>query len=286
MSYFLSLLNLAALFGAIAALQALLLNRMGLAFAAMTAFFGLGAYGVAVMRGSLVAGLSFFAGAVVLGLALGALANRLRHDYFLLATLAILECLGAAASVVPGLGGREGITVGAVSRLGGPDYEAKMAVPIAITLIATVAMCAFVINSATGIAIDRFKENPDSSARWFDTDRLRRFVVWMASVAGAGVGALYGYYQGRVTPTVFSIDFAILVLMFTVLAGRRPILAFLAALLYWALPFWASEVLPFSRQGAADGVRLLWGLLVVIAVVAPKRIEARRRHASPQVVAP
>src|SRR5438132_1389702 len=111
MSYFFSLLNEAALYGSLAALQALLLNRVGLAFAAIPVFVGLGAYAVAAgpTDGSVTAQLVVIAIVLALGMAL--LANRLRRDHYLLATLATLECLGAWVGMSGTLGGREGLSV-------------------------------------------------------------------------------------------------------------------------------------------------------------------------------
>lgn len=276
MNYLLSLLNLAALFGALAALQALLLNRLGLAFAAMTAFLGLGAYGVATYQIGPGVSILFFASAMLLAWVMAHLAYRLRGDYFLLATLAVLECLGAVVSATPGLGGREGLPLAPAAELGGSHFELRMLLPTAGALSVVVAVCAFVLSSAAGVAIDRFREHQETAARWFPVRRLLLFSVLLAAFLGLAVGAVYITYVGRVTPRVFSIDLAILVLMFTVLAGKRPALAALGALLYWVLPYWASSLLPLSRQGAADGVRMLWGLLVILAVLIPGAIERRR----------
>src|SRR5437879_5982853 len=107
MSYVISLLNAAAIYGALAALQALLLNRLGLAFAAMPAFLGLGAYTVAAYTHSPGVAAAVLGSAALSGVGMALLANPLRKDHYLLATLAILECLGAVFGSSRALGGRE-----------------------------------------------------------------------------------------------------------------------------------------------------------------------------------
>src|SRR5438477_215581 len=167
MSYFLSLLNEAAVYGSLAALQALLLNRLGLAFAAIPAFVGLGAY---------------------------ALAARV---------------LGGFASA--------------------------------------------------------------------------QFVVIAVGLAGA-IGVLYLCYHGRVSPSIFSLESALLVLAFTVMASRWPELAALAALLYGVLPYFLTKVFPLSQQGAADVIRICWGGLLITAVLLPHMLRNRQRQPTGGVV--
>ena len=277
MSYFFSLVNIAAIYGSLAALQVLLLNRLGLAFAAIPIFAGLGAYAIAasVLGYSVSLGLVALTGLLAVGISF--LSNHLPRDLYLLCTLAALECLGATIGSSVPLGGREGLSIPPGFSVGGPEFERTMLPWTLGTLLAITLTLRLVLNSAAGAAIDRLRENPDSAERWFPVRSFRVIVVGGCVALATWVGVLYLAYQGRVSPSMFSLDFALLVLAFTVMAYRTPELAGVAALLYWMLPYWLTRHFPLSHQGAADLIRICWGALLIAAVVVPRTLDARKR---------
>jgi hypothetical protein len=273
-NYFISLANEAAVFGALAAVQALLLNRLGLAFAAVPAFAGLAAYAAAA--GPAGDGAAVLAAAAGLAVGMILLANRLLRDHYLLATLAALECLGVWVGTSRALGEREGLAAPAGWDVGGPGFEARM-LPLTFGGLAVVLLAVRgVLGSAAGAAVDRLREHPEAADRWCPAGRVRGFVVGLAVVLAAGTGVVYLRYHGRVSPGIFSLESALLVLAFTVMAGRRPELAAAAALLYGVLPFLLTKAAPVSHRGAADLIRICWGVLLVAAVVVPHRLRTRR----------
>lgn len=265
MSYVLALLNAAALVGAVAALQALLLNRLRLAFAAMAAFAGLGAFVVAV-GGS--AGVGLLGVAIVLVALFAWLAERLPRDEFLLATLAVLATLGAVVSATPALGGRTGLAPMDV-QVGGEGFEERMAPLTLGVLVLVVAGLRLLLSSSLGIAIDRIGEGEKAVAPFLPIGRFRAVVLATTSLCAMSIGALTVMYRGRVGPDVFSIDSAVHLLTFTVVAGRRPELAALVALVDAVFPFFASRVLPLSMRGAEELERIVWGAIVVAMAVWP-----------------
>jgi ABC-type branched-subunit amino acid transport system permease subunit len=266
LSYALSLLNAAAIYGSLAALQVLLVNRLGLAFAALPAFLGLGAYAIAVAdQGSSILA-AVVIGAVVTGTAMVALANRLRRDYYLLATLALLECLSALFGTSAPLGGREGLAAPQGWPVGGGGFELRMLPRMLAALLGVAVLVRALLNAPVGAAIDRIREHPETASRWFRAARIRGLVVAFALIAAWLMGGLYLAYYGRISPTVFSLDAAILVLVFTVIGGRHPELGAAAALLYWSLPFVLTAILPITQIVAAEFVRIMWGLLVVTMI--------------------
>ncbi len=284
MSYLLSLVNLAAVYGSLAALQVLLLNRVGLAFAAAPVFAGLGAYIVAAwaVGGAISAGL--LAVAVALAISISVISNYLARDHYLLATLATMECLGAAIGTSETLGGREGLSVPAGWAIGGPGFEASMLFGTLGSLAVVTLGIRLLLSSAAGAAIDRLRENPEAAPRFFPARAFRVITVGGCVVAAMAVGVLYLAYNGRVSPSMFSLDSALLVLAFTVMAHRLPEVAGLAALLYWVLPYLITKILPMSQQGAADVIRFIWGGLLICAVLLPQLLRTQRQLRGAQVI--
>lgn len=278
MSYFYSLLNAAAIYGSLAALQVLLLNRMGLAFAAIPLFAGIGAYAFAAWALGTGASVGLLVLALVLAIGMAVLSNRLREDHYLLATLAALECLGATIGLSEPLGSREGLPLPAGWTVGGRGFETMMLIWTLGTLGVICVALRVVLSLDVGAAIDRLRENPHVAERYVPANSVRIFAVSACVVTATAVGLLYLAYHGRVSPTIFSLDFALLVLAFTVMAGRFPELAAFAALLYWVLPYWLTKVFPLSQQGAADLIRFFWGSLLILAVIAPSLLHSYRQR--------
>lgn len=277
MNYFLSLINAAAIYGAMAALQSLLFNRLGMAFAALPVFVGLFAYSLAAWSIGWTVGAGLLTLAIGLGLGMAVLANFLPKDHYLLCTLAVLECLAAVIGSSNTLGAREGLSVADRWELGGPGFETSMLPWTVGAFLALLVAIRLVLNSPAGIAIDRLREHPETAARFLPSAWLRSIVIGASATIAMMLGAIYLAYHGRVSPSIFSLDFALLVLTFSVMAYRIPELAGVAALLYWALPYGLTKVLPLSQRGAAELIRFSWGLVLVLVVVVPAILRERRQ---------
>lgn len=277
MSYLFSLINAAAIYGSLASLQVLLLNRVGLAFAAIPVFAGLGAYIVAAWAVGAPFSMGLFVLAILLAVAISLLANYLPRDQYLLCTLAALECLGAAIGQSETLGGREGLSSPDAWSVGGRGFEASMLVATVGSFAAVTIGIRFLLSSAAGAAIDRLRDDAEAAPRFFPARSFRVIVVGGSVAIGMALGVLYLAYYGRVSPTIFSLDLALLLLAFTVMAYRVPELAGLAALLYWVLPYAMTKVFPLSQQGAAELIRFVWGGLLIAAVVVPHVARTRRQ---------
>ena len=189
MTYFFSILNGASVFGCLAALQVLLLKRMGLAFAAIPLFAGVGAYAFAASELSLAYSFALLLLAAATGVGFAWLSGRLSKDLFLLATLAFLELAGAAIGASSTLGGREGLPAPSWWEVGGNGFEQRMLVFNLGLLVFVVGLLRWVLNSAAGAAIDRLNENADSADRWFPKRKFESLAIitccTMATIAGA-----------------------------------------------------------------------------------------------------
>ncbi len=277
MTYFLSLLNQGALFGTLAAIQVLLLNRLGLAFAAIPAFAGIGAYLLVVTPVNPFFALFFLLTGGGLTLLMAHLGSRLRHDFYLLATLAVLECLGGIIGAIPSLGGREGLSFLDGNYVGGPGYELEMIWWSMGLFLMTLFILRWLLQSPLGLAIDRIEEHPESAVRWFPANRFRFLLIITCCSLGLISGLVYGYYHGHIGPQVFSIDKAILVLMFSIMAMRWPELAGLAALLYWVLPFFITELIGGSTGKVGEIIRLIWGSMLICSIFWPSYLKERNK---------
>lgn len=280
MTYLISLLNHGALVGAAAALQGLLVNRLGLAVAAIPGFVGLGAY-LMVAREVGEAQTAFvLASALLLAILMVWLSSRLRRDLYLLATLAMLECLGAMFGTSTSFGAREGLLVASsfIVPAGFSEDIEVAALAWCLSSLAIVLLWNRVLLSLpVGVAIDRIRETPETAGRWFPASTLQAAVVAQAFVLAMVVGAVYAAYAEHVSPSVFSLDGALLVLAFTVIAGRVPELAAAAAVLYSLLPFALTKWAPLDGRAAAEMVRVLFGALLIAAVLVPVLLKERRR---------
>lgn len=279
MSYFFSILNTAAIYGCLAALQVVLLKRMGLAFAAIPVFAGLGAYAVATLDVSIFLAVLLLMSATVAALAFGQVSNHLPKDLYLLGTLAAIEVCGAAIGASKILGGREGLPAPAQWEIGGRGFETQMLKWNLLSLVLVVGLVRWVLSSSAGIAIDRLNENPRTAKRWFPAYRFQSLTIVICCSLAMIIGGLYLAYNGRVAPTIFSLDFAILVLSFSIMAWRLPELAVFAAALYWVLPYLMTKQFSMNQQAASEFIRIAWGALVVTAIIVPNYVlEIRQKR--------
>ena len=174
------------------------------------AFFGLGAYGSAILTGAF--GWPPIAALVVSAAAVGALAYlvgrailRLEGHYLAMATLG----LGVVASIALGnevalTGGPDGMAVPDFSVLGWRlAGETSWYWAFAALLIAAIVLAGNLVDSPAGRAL-RALRGSQTAARALGVDaagfKTRVFVL--SAVAAAVVGSLYAHYEGFVTPSL------------------------------------------------------------------------------------
>ncbi|HBD08725.1 MAG TPA: hypothetical protein DCZ69_10740 [Syntrophobacteraceae bacterium] len=259
------------------------------------AFFGLGAYGSALLDhyGHWPVWLAMLVGSLA-GTAYGALWSlgfrRLRGAYFALATLAAMEIpkvmidnwdsltfgslgmVGIANLPSVGLGGREWI----IGRE--PDGQYYL-------LLAFVALLSWIhrqaIHSRWGWAIRAIRENETTAAAiGIDVFRTRMQAMLVSSSLTALCGAVYAHMVGLIEPgLVFSLHLSALPLILTMFGGRCHSLGpVLGALLLYPV-----DQLVFHPWLPA-GHLALYGLVIVITVFfLPQGIatwlQQRLRHA-------
>ena len=246
------------------------------------AYFGLGAYGLALSVAKL--GLPVWAGlmlgplAAALGaLAYGALCVRLSHIYFAMLTLACSEITYTILfQAYDYTGGDNGITRFMAPRLGLAPAE------FAALVLAAVAACLVlmwrIVNSPLGLAIRAVGEEPGRAAALGYSPRAVQLLAFVIAGTLAGVaGMLFSVYQGNAFPDYAGLGFTVDALVMVVIGGLHSFAGGIyGAVIYTLLKTFASRyvadwelmiglillaVVLASPAGCAGAVRRLGGLL-------------------------
>lgn len=251
-----------AIFVVLAASCDLMLGHARLVSFAHAMFFGMGAYGVALVtthfgtsREALLAGALAGAGAAALVAALIAIASlRTRAVAFAMVTLVVASAAAALVAQFPQIsGGPEGLAVGIPHELtGAADYgrfpdvvwpAAGMAATegaiggqrisgetlryylVLLTAIAAFLVMLRLVNSSLGRAIREIRESegePMASGR--GVLRTRMAVTVLSAVFAAIAGALQALWVGNVRPdAVLSLEVMLTILLMVVIGGMGTI---------------------------------------------------------------
>jgi branched-chain amino acid transport system permease protein len=228
-AFFLDSLILILLWGSTAAAWNVAGGYAGQVSLGHSAFFGLGAYGAAVLgtRWGLSPWIGLLVGtliATLTGLVIGYLSNRLRGPYFVLATIAVSQVLLLGASRWRAFtSGSEGIPVpfrAGFWTLGIADKR------VWVWLILTLAVLVYLVQvylerSRRGFQLAAVREDEDAAlslgvpARW-----LKVAAIAVSAAITAAAGALWAQYVGFVDPFyVFSVDVSIRFALAAIIGG-------------------------------------------------------------------
>jgi branched-chain amino acid transport system permease protein len=236
------------------------------------AFYGLGAYGSAVL--ALRLGLSPWLATPVAVLATGLVAYglgraifRLRGHHLALATLG----LGIVASI--GFVELRGLTGGAIGLSGIPPYAAgdvDFGNDASFFLLAWgVAVLAYLavgnlVDSPAGLAIRGLGDSErGAQSLGVDAARLKCRIFALGAMLAALGGALYAHYIGFISPQPFGVGFSIRLLVMVAIGGFRSIGGVLAGVAFATL---VTE--PLQDLGYYDVV-VFGALLVLITIFCP-----------------
>jgi branched-chain amino acid transport system permease protein len=248
------------------------------------AFFGVGAYATAVLMGR--HGIDFFltlpvAGglAVVLALAVGALAFRLRSlrgEVFALLTLAVPFMLAPIARITPMIDGGQGVRVpvpDAADAVGGFQPFVYL-VSLAIATLA-VGIAFAMQHSRAGWALFAIRDaEPVAEGLGVPTFRYKLLAISITGCIAGLAGSVYALQVGFVTVEgVFNLTVPLFVIVMSVLGGR----------FHWLGPAIGAIVLHTLRDrlaaGGFEGLSLIVLGLVLASLVlaAPEGLVARLR---------
>jgi branched-chain amino acid transport system permease protein len=268
-AYLTSLLIVVALHALPAIGLSLLTGYTGQVSLGHAAFYGLGAYGAALL--SLRAGWCPWlgipgaaAGVALLAWGLGWLIFRLRGHHLAVATLALGIIVHVAfVELRQWTGGPNGISgIPSLSVLGvSLDTDARF-YPLAWAVCAVaLAMARNLIASPLGLAMGGLRDSERAVASLgVDVAALKRQVLVVSAVYAALAGGLYAHYVGFVSPQPFGVGFSVRLIVMVAIGGFASVWG---ALLGAAFVSVVGELL--LDLGHYDVV--VFGLLLVVVMV-------------------
>ena len=231
-----------------------------------SAYFGAGAYGLALFSGRLgmspwLAVLVGVAGALAFALLIGGVSFRLRGPYFVLSTIAFAEILRLAAKNLPGLtGGDVGVPVPALfhGNINRSFYWA------AVTLASLAFALTVIISRAKfGYYLMAIREDEDTALSvGIDAARIKVAVLLISAALTAVAGALYASIFLFVVPDqVLALDVSNEIAIVAMLGGAGTVLG----------PIVGSVVLETASEIFKNTFKeahlLIYGVLLVVVVL-------------------
>jgi branched-chain amino acid transport system permease protein len=229
------------------------------------AFFGVGAYGLALFTQYHVPKwISVFLAALVavaFAAIIGRIVFRLRGPYFALATIAFGEILRLTATNLKITGGAIGFTVPALFT-GSAFWKLFYLSAIALALI-TFVVNVWVSRSRFGYYLMAIREDEDTaSAVGINTPRYKLRSLLISAFLTALAGSLYGSaFQYIVPDSILTIDISVQIAIITMLGGAGTLLG---PIIGAVLLLGASEV--FKNQFKESHL-LIYGILIVLVVL-------------------
>jgi branched-chain amino acid transport system permease protein len=240
-----------------------------------SAFFGLGAYAVAVLGtrwgASPWIGLVVGAGlATVVGFAIGFLSNRLRGPYFVLATIAFSQVLLVVASRLRAFtSGSEGIPVPfrpGLWTLGIADKRVWVYLLLALAVLLYL-VGRYLERSRRGYQLASVREDEDAAlSLGVPARRLKVAAIAVSAALTAVCGALWAPYVGFVDPFyVFSVDLSVRFALAAVLGGIGTALGpFLGAALITVLETFLRARLGGLGAGLVGIYLIIYGVALIL----------------------
>jgi hypothetical protein len=237
--------------------QALMLNWLRVPFAAITLFAGIAAYAT-VAGVTPVILILFFVTAGFL-----ALVRPLPQDRYLLLSLASLALARSIAGSLSSYGGELGV---ATTTTWIAAQLPQSALPYAIALFLTAFLVLLLLrHSEIGLAVDvaRAAGTEMHAASMSPRGVLTAVLLALVAVLAALTGAVQGAYTGWIDPNLFRIDYAITLLVATLVIGRMPVRGTLLAMSFFLFPDLFSQFCGYDHTVSAHLREILWGAAII-----------------------
>ncbi|HZQ74125.1 MAG TPA: branched-chain amino acid ABC transporter permease [Burkholderiales bacterium] len=252
---------------------ALLVGYAGQISLGHAAFYGLGAYGSALIstRIGVDPWLSSMTAATIVGLlgyAIGWVIFRVRGHHLAIATLAFGIVVSIAFVELRGLtGGANGLPGIAPFALGkwALNTDAKFACVAFLGCTLAYYAASRLVRSPAGLLLQAIAESERAAAAYgADVAALKRSVLGLSAAMAALAGALYAHYIGFISPQPFGTGFSIRLLLMVAIGGFQNLQGVLVGAAFITM---ITE--PLQNLGYYDVV--VFGLLLIgIVVFCPK----------------
>jgi len=275
-AFFLDSLVLILLWGSLSAAWNVAGGYAGQVSIGHAAFFGIGAYSAALMvtrfeRNPWLGMLLGIALALVAGLVIGFLSNRLRGPYFALSTIAFSQVLLIAVSRWRGFtAGAEGIPVPfrpGFATLGlGHVAWVYLALGVAILYY---FIEVYLERSRLGLQLAGVREDEDAAEAIGVASRRLKVVAIAASAGLTSVcGSLWAQYVGFVDPAyVFSVDLSVRFALNTIIGGTGTALGpFLGSTLITTVETYLRAQFAGLKTGFTGIYLILYGAILIVVV--------------------
>jgi branched-chain amino acid transport system permease protein len=228
--YWVRLLTNMFMFGILAESVNIIAGYCGYLALGNMAFFGLGAYVVAVLMAKFAFG--FATSLIIAGLGAGLFSAlvglpilRLKGQYFLMATMSLLELLREVITNVPITGGGQGITLPIFP--GGAAAANQFFYYFMLGLMLVSMLCTFFISrSPLGYALSAIRFDEDAASVMGINTTIYKTSAWAISAFFTGMaGGAYAYWMSYIDPTeAFQLMPSIKMYLMMVLGGRATVL--------------------------------------------------------------
>jgi len=242
----------------------------GYASFGQVAFFGLGAYIVAVLMNSYH--VSFWlslpvaiSGGVIFAVVIGVPLLRLRGHYFAIATLGAAEGLREVINNMTITGGGAGITIPTFGAAAPTPYFGKEGFYLAFLILAalSVAISALLARSRFGYSMVGVHQDEEAAgAVGINTTYVKVTAFAVSGAIVGAVGAFYAFQQIEFYPTdVFDASFTVLMVIMVMIGGSGTILGPLVGAVGLEL------LSQFLRINLGTLNQLIFGAIIVLVVV-------------------
>ena len=229
--YWISVADTALLFALLAIGMGLVMGIAGQVNLAQIAFFGVGAYAIAILTthdgfGFWTAAVLAVAAAAVTGVVVGTPALRIQSHYLGIVTLGLAVAFIDWITNAPVTGGDSGISGIPTPPLLGLDLSSQYIYYYLelIVLAGGLAFGLFVVRSPLGRRMRAMRDDPlAASAAGAEIRRLRMVAFVLASLYGGVAGVLYAGETSYIAPETFSIADMFLLLAMVIIGGRQSL---------------------------------------------------------------
>lgn len=192
------------------------------------------------------------AAAALVGFLISKAILKLRGDYLAIVTLAFGEFIRSFVKIIPGLGGTKGL-------IGVPTYSSRVvgfSLSYIVVLLVMIAIYNFT-HSRLGRAVTAIRDNSIAvESVGIDIKKMKVLVFTISSFMAGIAGVLFGFYKTTLTPSDFTYNLSIEVLVMVVLGGMGSINgSVIASVVIVALP----ELL----RGASDYRMLIYAIALI-----------------------